>query len=114
MPPKGSGSGICLHSKGYPRYTRLGPHRDKLVHRVVMAAMCREFCYYPLGPDGIPLGFDVHHFDFRKTHWCPSNLLLIDHILHYHADQPRRGYNLGLARANGRGNGLTHFEEVED
>jgi hypothetical protein len=114
VPPKGSGTGIGLHEKGYPRYWRRGPLYSKLVHRVVMAAMCREFCYYPLGPDGIPPGFDVHHMDFNKLHWCHCNLLLIDHVLHYHADQPRRGYNLGVARAAGTNNGVTHFEEVED
>jgi hypothetical protein len=81
---------VGLHEKGYRRIWRRGPLYSKLEHRVVMAAMCREHCYYPLNGDGIPPGFDVHHLDFRKTHNCPSNLLLIEHTLHYHADQLRR------------------------
>lgn len=112
MPRKGQGSGIGLHEKGYRRIWRRGPLYGKLEHRVVMAGMCREYCYYPLNGDGMPHGFDVHHQDFHKTHNCPSNLLLIEHVLHYHADQERRGYNAGVARAVD--NGLTNFEEVED
>lgn len=103
MPSKGSGSGIRIHAKGYPRYSRRGLLRDKLVHRVVMAGACQEFCYYPLNGDGLPPGFDVHHQDFDKMHWCLHNLLLIEHTLHYHADSGRRLWN--QAR---------HFEETDD
>lgn len=103
MAVKGSGTGIRIHCKGYPRYSRRGPLRDQLVHRVVMAAMCQESCYYPLGKDGLPPGFDVHHVDFNKRHWCGCNLLLIEHTLHYHADRDRRLWN--QAR---------HFEETDD
>lgn len=114
MPTKGSGTGIGLHEKGYPRIWRRGPLYGKLVHRVVMAAMCREFCHYPLGPDGIPVGFDTHHMNFDKRCFCRHNLLLIDHTLHYHADQDRRGYNRGVAWASHNGGGYQNFEEVED
>jgi len=105
MAVKGSGTGIRIHAKGYPRYSRRGPLRDRLVHRMVMSTMCRESCYYPLGEDGLPPGFDVHHVDFDKRHYCPSNLLLIEHKLHYHADYDRRNYN----RGNGR-----RFEDTGD
>lgn len=114
MPAKGSGTGIGLHEKGYPRYWRRGPLYGKLVHRVVMAEMCEVFCYYPLGPDGIPPGFDVHHIDFNKLHYCGCNLLLIDHLLHTLLDQSRRNYNGSVYRANGTGDGVRGFEEVED
>lgn len=103
MPRKGSGTGIRIHAKGYPRYSRRGPLRDKLVHRVVMAGMCAEFCYYPLGKNGIPGGFDVHHIDFDKRNWCHCNLLLIEHRLHYHTDQDRRMLNQAK-----------HFEDADD
>ena len=103
MAVKGSGAGIRIHAKGYPRYSRRGPSRDRLVHRVVMAAMCRESCYYPLAEDGLPPGFDVHHVDFYKRNWCHSNLLLIEHMLHYHADRSRRALNQGR-----------HFEDTDD
>jgi hypothetical protein len=106
VPVKGSGRGWCLHPKGYPVYTRRGPLRKKLVHRVVMAAMCAEYCYYPLAEDGLPAGFDVHHLDFDKLHYCGGNLLLIEASLHSAMDQSRRA---DIRWGNGR-----HFEDVEE
>ena len=114
MPRKGSGPGFGLHEKGYLRCWRRGPDYGRLAHRMVMAELCRIWCYYPLAADGIPHGFDVHHTDMNKTHNCPSNLLLIEHTFHYHADQERRGNNRGVDLAASTDNGLTNFEEVED
>lgn len=90
MPARGSGSGIRIHMKGYPQYVRRGPLRGKLVHRVVMARLCAEFCYWPLAEDGLPPGFDIHHVDFNKRNWCHCNLLLMDKVLHSYADLDRR------------------------
>lgn len=89
------GLGHTVTRKGYARITS-GPHRHKLEHRVRMAEMCREWCYYPLAADGIPEGFDVHHFDWDKRHNCRSNLLLIEHRLHYYADMASRRDKQGV------------------
>jgi hypothetical protein len=106
MPAKGTGRGWCLHAKGYPMVTTRGPNRNKLVHRVVMAAICREWCYYPLGPDGLPPGFDVHHLDFNKLNFCYCNLLLIQTELHAATNQAQ-------GNAVRWGNGHRNFEEVD-
>jgi hypothetical protein len=55
-----------------------------------MARLCAEFCYYPLGDDGLPPGFDVHHVNFDKLNYCHCNLLLIETALHSAMDQGRR------------------------
>lgn len=88
----GSGKGYYITDKGYAKSTR----RDtsgKYIHRLVMARLCRHQCYYPLGKDGLPVGFDVHHIDFDKLHNCPCNLLLMEHSLHFHADIDSRRVN---------------------
>lgn len=105
MPRKGSGTGVSMHEKGYLRRWRRGPNRGQLVHRMVMAELCRIWCYYPLNGNGLPHGFDVHHVDFSKTHNCPANLLLIEHTLHTAADQLRR---------NDLRWPLCNFEDVDD
>lgn len=90
MPVRGAGTGTCITAKGYVRITRRGPDRNKLVHRMVMAAMCREWCYYPLGLDGVPEGMEVHHQDFGHAHNCRPNLVLLDPFLHLHMDRAPR------------------------
>lgn len=112
MPKKGSGAGFGRHDKGYLRCWRRGPDYGRLAHRMVMARVCAEFCYYPLAADGLPSGFDLHHIDFDKTHNCPSNLLLLEHTFHYYADQDRRAYNCSLARASDAE--LINFEDLDD
>ncbi len=101
MPRPGTGPGVCVTAKGYLRITRRGPHRDKLVHRVVMAGLCRQFCYYPLNGGGLPEGMEVHHQDFDKTHNCPSNLLLLDPALHSEMDMAARARKWGFRYVNG-------------
>jgi hypothetical protein len=88
---KGSGTGMVVNEWGYLRYTRRGPLRNRLVHRAVMAEMCREFCYYPLNGNGLPAGMEVHHQDFDRRHNCRANLVLLDPALHFHADSFPRG-----------------------
>lgn len=62
-----------------------GQDRKKYQHRVVMADMCREFCFYPLDPrSGIPSGMTVEHQDHRRTHNCRANLILLDIHIHNH------------------------------
>jgi hypothetical protein len=76
------GPGYCLSSKGYVQIT-VGPNRNKLAHRVVMAGLASVGCYYPINPStGLPDGFDVEHQDHLRTHNCHQNLILIDHTLH--------------------------------
>ncbi len=82
-----------LHAKGYLQFTRRGVLRGVLVHRHVMAQLCRVFCFYPLAEDGLPTGFDIHHIDWNKQHNCPHNLLLMDKALHSYADLYRRMQN---------------------
>lgn len=62
--------------------TRRGPLRNKLMHRLAMADLCREWCYYLLKEDGLPAGFDVHHVDFNRLNYCSCNLLLLQTKLH--------------------------------
>lgn len=87
---RGSGTGLSTRKDGYVVVTRRGPDRGKLQHRMVMAEMCREWCYWPLGEGGIPEGFDVHHQDMQRGHNCRSNLVLLDHLLHQHMDRNGR------------------------
>jgi hypothetical protein len=63
---------------GYLRY-KSGPHRDKLVHRVVMQNLMGEFSYY--GTE-IPPNFTVEHVDHNPQHNCPENLLLLQAEIH--------------------------------
>ena len=89
--PAGSGAGTYLTEKGYVRIGRRGPLRDKLLHRVIMAQTCREFCFWPIDAEsGIPFGMEVHHADFDKLHNCPQNLMLLDPSLHLHMHQKER------------------------
>jgi hypothetical protein len=97
MGRRGTGAGTCLTSKGYLQVTRRGPDRNKLAHRMIMAAMCRESCYWPLGSDGLPPGMEVHHQDFDRTHNCPSNLVLLNPSLHLHMDRAPRSNRDRLA-----------------
>jgi hypothetical protein len=90
MPARGTGTGTCITAKGYVQITRRGPGRNKLEHRLVMAGMCREFCYWVLGADGIPPGMETHHQDFGRAHNCRSNLILLDPVLHFHMDRGPR------------------------
>lgn len=81
---KGRGKGVFITDKGYVRVSRVGPTRGKYVHRIVMAEMCKEFCFYPLLDDGIPSGMTVEHLDHKKVHNCGGNLLLLDITIHNH------------------------------
>lgn len=85
---RGSGrNGLrTLNEKGYVRISH-GPDRGKYEHRVIMAALCAEFCYYTHSPlwdyrAGLPLGFHVEHIDHVRTHNCPSNILLLQDVIH--------------------------------
>jgi hypothetical protein len=57
-------------------------HYGKYEHRVVMAELCKEFCVYELGGDGLPEGMEVHHMDWNKQHNCPGNLMMVDIAIH--------------------------------
>jgi hypothetical protein len=83
MPPRASGrhGPKTRNEKGYVRlYVK--PHRGKYEHRVVMAEMCVEFCFYELQSDGLPAGFTVEHQDHVRTHNCRENLVLLQEIIH--------------------------------
>lgn len=97
MPAKGSGKGYIITRRGYVMISRRGPDHGKLEHRVVMARMCREWCYWPLNGDGLPEGMEVHHHDFKRDHNCPSNLILMDPALHLHMDRLPRSERDRLA-----------------
>lgn len=73
--------GVHVSMKGYLRYSS-APHRHKYVHRVLMSEMCREFCFYELGDDGLPYGFTVEHIDHNRQHNCTGNLLLLEKVIH--------------------------------
>lgn len=89
--------GRHLNGKGYVRISG-GPNRNKYEHRLVMAEMVREWCYYPVeeGKD-LPEGFHVEHVDHNRTHNCGGNLLLLDVRIHDYIswcswlDRPTRG-----------------------
>lgn len=94
MPARGSGKNGAKtrNEKGYVRlYTQ--PHRGKYEHRVVMSERCREFCYYPLADDGLPVGFTVEHIDHNRTHNCGENLMLLQDIIHNHLSAWSRWYS---------------------
>lgn len=74
--------GTCLNEKGYLRISS-GPHRNRYVHRQVLADLCAVWCYYPLNArTGLPDGMSVEHLDHRRTHNCISNLILLDLRIH--------------------------------
>lgn len=76
------GTGMHVSDKGYLRYSS-GPLRNRYVHRVALAELCAEWCYYPLDPrTGLPFGMTVEHVDHHKQHNCISNLLLLDIRIH--------------------------------
>ena len=69
-----SGSQTTIH--GYIRVSA-GPWRGKYLHRIVADIKWREKYNEPM-----PKHLHVHHIDFRKTHDCPENLLIMDPALH--------------------------------
>ena len=70
------------NERGYIRIFA-GSARGRYQHRLVVAAACAEFCYYPLDPrSGLPSGFHVEHLDHCRTHNCLSNLLLLQAEIH--------------------------------
>ena len=76
-------AGVRVGSKGHMRYSA-GPHRGKYVHRVLVADLCREWCYWGEGGvcGGIPPGWDVHHLDGDPQHNSLGNLCLVPHEFH--------------------------------
>lgn len=70
--------------KGYKRFHK-GPNRGKYEHRVVMAELCGEWCWYPLNlSTGLPEGFTVDHLDHDRQHNCHQNLVLLQKEIHDH------------------------------
>jgi hypothetical protein len=65
-------------------YVRVWTRKNRGVyqHRLVMARSCKEWCYYPLGKDGLPKGFHVHHVDNKRDHNCIENLILLQDCIH--------------------------------
>ena len=78
------------NEKGYPKCRTRGPFYQWYAHRLVMSLMCRESCYYPLLPTGLPAGFQAEHLDHNRAHYCPSNLLLIQESIHAHLSAASR------------------------
>jgi hypothetical protein len=66
-----------------------------------MASACREFCFYPLASDGLPVGFTVEHIDHRRTHNCLSNMLLLATDLHNWCSRATRSYRTRAGRLDG-------------
>jgi hypothetical protein len=81
--PKPETHGAHYTAKGYLRF-HVPPFRNRYVHRVQMAVLCREFCYYELMPDGLPFGLTVEHLDHNRSHNCVDNLILLDTRIHSH------------------------------
>ena len=82
----GTLSGRTITEKGYVRLTA-GPYRNWYEHRAITAESIKIFCPPPLlallNPDtGLPDCFHVHHSDWNRQHNCPSNLLLLQNIIH--------------------------------
>ena len=98
---KGRGSGVTITRKGYVRITA-GLHRHMMEHRAVTARSVAEFCpppLRPLGSDGVPQGYQVHHADWRKAHNCPHNLQLLQPAIHRALANAYRGArDLSLVR----------------
>lgn len=93
------GPGVYINEKGYLRHSA-GPLRGRYYHRVVMASLCAEFCYYPVQADGfIPDGFTVEHVDHIKTHNCPENLLLLEESIHNAISRHTREYQCRCFRS---------------
>ena len=65
--------GSCrINEKGYPRINS-GKHVDEYLHRAVWEEVSGQ---------KIPEGFQVHHMNFDKLCWCPSNLVAVGPGLH--------------------------------
>ena len=62
---------LNLNYQGYPRFSG-GPHKDKLVHRVIWERIAGR---------NLPKGYQVHHMG-PKTCWCPHNLVELPPALH--------------------------------
>ena len=71
-------TGLTL-DHGYYRYTA-GPHRGKYVHTRIAETLVSETPYSIRLL--LPWPYEVHHVDYRKTHNCPSNLILLDIAFH--------------------------------
>jgi hypothetical protein len=83
---RGSGTGVCLHEKGYLQITRRGPWRNWLVHRKVMLEALQQSLYWKHHPsvlrNKIPNEMTVEHLDHRRRHNCIENLMLLDKRIH--------------------------------
>jgi hypothetical protein len=66
-----------------------------------MAQAAREFCYYPLAADGLPVGFTVEHVDHHRTHNCLSNMLLLQTSIHNWCSRATRSYRTRAGRLDG-------------
>jgi hypothetical protein len=74
--------GKYVNADGYVRYS-VSPHRGKYEQRVILAALCAEFCYYQINSrTGLPDGLTVEHLDHNRTHNCHCNLMLLDERIH--------------------------------
>lgn len=65
--------GRVLTAKGYVRITA-GSDRNRYEHRVILERLLGR----PLR-----LNEEVHHIDFKRSHNCPDNLLLLDEVFHH-------------------------------
>jgi hypothetical protein len=76
--------GFCVHKKGYLMFTS-GKDRGRLVHRVVIERLLDEGpCVPPPFVKGerLPSNFEIHHLDSNRQHNCPSNLLVLQDVIH--------------------------------
>lgn len=82
--PVKNGSQITLD--GYIRITA-GPWRNRMLHRIIADIKWRE-CHFdvklgvPVRGFPMPKNLHVHHMDFKKTHCCAENLIIMDEALH--------------------------------
>lgn len=68
--------GKTVTPNGYVRITA-GPFRGQYEHR----AIAKQLWLISYGTP-LPDGKEVHHMDWDRGHNCPSNLLILDAVLH--------------------------------
>jgi hypothetical protein len=69
--------GKRINQYGYVQFTA-GEFRFKLEHRVVVETLSGPLALNRKLRDDE----EVHHIDFRRSHNCPINLLLLDKVIH--------------------------------